>query len=345
MNRSQKKTLFLLAAVVVLLVAALLVIRAVKQSAQEAAAEEAAAQEETGAVTAADAAYTALSYDNGSTTLSFRLDEAGNWIWADDPEFPLDDSTVQGILALLTDLRPQQTITEGDTLEAYGLDQPFATLTATRPDGGALTVALGNTTTDGDSYYMLLDGQESPVYIISDSLYSYMSETIYDMCRLPELPALAEERIQTITVKGAVSTLLRPEDRETETDPDTGEETVTVTWSTGGEDVTGNADTASLLAEVEALRFTKCVDYKPSDEAASICGFDAPRAELSVYYETETGTEGSLKLTFGGASLDEDGCYVRMEGDPTIYQMDAAAVDTILAVAESGLSVSGGAAE
>ena len=192
---------------------------------------------------------------------------------------------------------------------------------------------------------MLLDGQESPVYIISDSLYSYMSETIYDMCRLPELPALAEERIQTITVKGAVSTLLRPEDRETETDPDTGEETVTVTWSTGGEDVTGNADTASLLAEVEALRFTKCVDYKPSDEAASICGFDAPRAELSVYYETETGTEGSVKLTFGGASLDEDGCYVRMEGDPTIYQMDAAAVDTILAVAESGLSVSGGAAE
>ena len=73
------------------------------------------------------------------------------------------------------------------------------------------------------------------------------------MCRLPELPALAEKRIQTITVKGAVSTLLRPEDRETETDPDTGEETVTVTWSTGGEDVTGNADTASLLAEVEAL--------------------------------------------------------------------------------------------
>ena len=31
--------------------------------------------------------------------------------------------------------------------------------------------------------------------------------------------------------------------------------------------------------------------------------------------------------------------------NPTIYQMDAAAVDTILAVAESGLSVSGGAAE
>ena len=79
----------------------------------------------------------------------------GNWIWADDPEFPLDDSTVQGILALLTDLRPQQTITEGDTLEAYGLGPAFATLTATRPDGGTLTVALGNTTTDGDSYYML----------------------------------------------------------------------------------------------------------------------------------------------------------------------------------------------
>ena len=345
MNRSQKKTLFLLAAVVVLLVAALLVIRAVKQSAQEAAAEEAAAQEETGAVTAADAAYTALSYDNGSTTLSFRLDEAGNWIWADDPEFPLDDTTVQTILGLLTDLKPQQTITEGDTLEAYGLDQPFATLTATRPDGGTLTVALGNTTTDGDSYYMLMDGQESPVYIISDELYTCMSQTIYDMCRLPELPTLAEENIQSVTVEGAVSTLLRPIDRETETDPETGAESVTTSWAAGGEEVTGSADTASLLAEVEALKFTKCVDYKPADEAVTICGFDEPRATVTILYQTETGTEGSLTLTFGGENLDQTGYYVRMEGDSTIYQMDTATVDTILTVADEGLTASGGAEE
>src|SRR5699024_4979257 len=109
-------------------------------------------------------------------------------------------------------------------------------------------IALGNTTTDGNSYYMLMDGQESPVYIISNSLYTEMSKTIYEMCDLPELPVLTEKNIQSVTVEGAASTLLRPIDKETSTDEETGEETVTVTWAAGGEDVTGNADTASLLA-------------------------------------------------------------------------------------------------
>jgi len=226
----------------------------------------------------------------------------------------------------------------GDTLEAYGLDQPFATLTAAKPDGGTLTISLGNTTTDGNSYYMLMNEQESPVYIISNSLYTEMSKTIYDMCDLPELPQLTEENLQSVTVEGAASTLLRPIDKETSTDEETGEETVTVTWAASGEDVTGNADTASLLAELGALTFTKCVDYKPTDEAAALCGFDAPQATVTILYLNDTGTEGTLTLTFGSENLDQTGYYVRMEGDSTIYQMDTASVDTILSVAENGLT-------
>jgi hypothetical protein len=41
---------------------------------------------------------------------------------------------------------PQQTITEGDTLEAYGLDSPAMTLTATAAAGTQTTFALGNAT-------------------------------------------------------------------------------------------------------------------------------------------------------------------------------------------------------
>lgn len=68
------------------------------------------------------------------------------------------------------------------------------------------------------------------MYIISNSLYTEMSKTIYDMCDLPELPQLTEENLQSVTVEGAASTLLRPIDKETSTDEETGEETVTVTW-------------------------------------------------------------------------------------------------------------------
>jgi len=183
-----------------------------------------------------------------------------------------------------------------------------------------------------------MNEQESPVYIISNSLYTEMSKTIYDMCDLPELPQLTEENLQSVTVEGAASTLLRPIDKETSTDEETGEETVTVTWAASGEDVTGNADTASLLAELGALTFTKCVDYKPTDEAAALCGFDAPQATVTILYLNDTGTEGTLTLTFGSENLDQTGYYVRMEGDSTIYQMDTASVDTILSVAENGLT-------
>ena len=43
-----------------------------------------------------------------------------------------------------------------------------------------------------------------------------------------------------------------------------------------------------------------------------------------------------LTLTFGGENLDQTGYYVRMEGDSTIYQMDTAAVDTILTANVTG---------
>ena len=218
MNRTQKKTLVLLLGILVGLGILLAVVSAVKRSSAQREAEEAAAQDAASVITETEAAYSSLTYDNGSATLSFHLDEAGKWVWSDDPEFPLDDSTIQSILTLLTNLKPQQTITEGDTLEAYGLDQPFATLTAAKPDGGTLTISLGNTTTDGNSYYMLMNEQESPVYIISNSLYTEMSKTIYDMCDLPELPQLTEENLQSVTVEGAASTLLRPIDKETSTD-------------------------------------------------------------------------------------------------------------------------------
>mgnify|MGYP002573358591 FL=1 len=340
MNRSQKKTLFLLVGIIVVLAVILAVVTAVRRSNEERAAEEEAAQDAASVITETEASYSALSYDNGTATLSFQLDESGKWVWADDPEFPLDDSTIQSILTLLTNLKPQQTITDGDTLEAYGLDQPVATLTATKPDGGTLTIALGNTTTDGNSYYMLMNGQESPVYIISNSLYTEMTKTIYDMCDLPELPDLTEENIQSVTIEGAASTLLRPINRETSTDEETGEETVSVTWAAGGEDVTGNADTASLLAELGALTLTKCVDYKPTDEAAELCGFDDPLATVTVLYLDETGQEQTLVLTFGSENLDQTGYYVQLGEDSTIYQMDTSSVDTILSVAESGLTAS-----
>ena len=334
MFRAHRK-LLLLAAVLAVAVIAVLAVRSAGKT-EGGPEEDAASAGETGAAAPAEA-YSALTYSNGSATLSFLLDESGKWVWADDPEFPLDDATVRAILALLTDLRPQQTLA-GESLEDHGLDQPFASLTATEADGGTVSVALGDATTDGASYYALLNGQEDPVYILSGALYGYMSETIYDMCRLPELPALTEETIRSVSIEGAVSTLLRP----IETGAD--EEAASVSWAKDSEDVTDLPATEALLSCLEALTIDRCVDYRPTEEAAALCGFDAPAAEVSVIYRTETGSEETLSLTIGGASLDGQGRYLRLNGEEAVYQVSADGAAAILSAAEGGLTAAGGAA-
>lgn len=341
MNRQQQKLLRGLVIAAVVLLAVLAAVLLFKRHSAEKQAEEEAAQEAASAITE-DHGYTSLTYTNSTATLSFTQDEDGSWIWADDPEFPLDDSTITYIIQILQSLKPQQTITDGDTLEAYGLDQPSATLTATDAETGeTLKLTFGKATTDGTSYYMLMNDAESPVYIVSDTLYNYLSTPIYDMCVLPELPVLTEETLNSLTIQGAVETTLTAAHNEStstdETDGEDGEETSSVTWTSGETDVTDNETLQSLLDELSTLSFTKCADYKPSDEAVELCGFGSPTAVLTASYVTDSGTEGTLTLTLGTKNVDGDSYYARMDNDTTIYLLSASAVSALVTAASSGL--------
>ena len=339
MSNQQKRTFRILLAIAVVLAVALAAVLIYKNQAAQAQAE-AEAQAEADAVITQEQEYNALSYNNGSATLSFTLGENGSWVWADDPTFPLDQTTVTAIVDLISSLTPQQTITDGDTLEAYGLDNPTATLTASGADGASLTLSLGKTTTDGQSYYMMMNEDQSTVYIIAGTLYDYLSTPIYDMCILPEIPDLAEENLDSITVTGTVTTALTAAREETEAsdgEETDGEETdtqaVTVTWTDGeGTDVTENQQLTALLTELETFTLTKCADYRPSDEAVSLCGFDTPAAVAEIVSGSTTFT-----ITVGGATLDGTGYYVRIDDDTTIYQATTASVDTLLEVAAGGL--------
>lgn len=339
MSNQQKRTFRILLAIAVVLAVALAAVLIYKNQAAQ-AQEEADAQAEAAAVITQEQAYNALSYDNGSATLSFTLDENGSWVWADDPTFPLNQTTVTAIVDLISSLTPQQTITDGDTLEAYGLDNPTATLTASGEDGASLTLSLGKTTTDGQSYYMMMNEDQSTIYIIAGTLYNYLSTPIYDMCILPEIPDLAEENLDSITVTGTVTTALTASREETEAadgeetgTEETDSQAVPVTWTDGeGTDVTENEQLTALLTELETFTLTKCADYRPSDEAVSICGFDAPAAVAEIVSGTTT-----LTITVGGATLDGTGYYVRIDDDTTIYQTTTDSVDTLLAVASGGL--------
>lgn len=278
--------------------------------------------------------YSALTYNNGSTTLSFTRDDTGVWHWTADEEFPLDDTVIQEILGLLTNWTPQQTLTEESAIDGSGLDESTASLTATTADGKTTTVLFGKTTTDGTSHYVRLNGDLSTVYIIAGTLYDLMSTPIYDMYQLPELPVLAEANMRSITIQGPAGK-----------DGTEGPLTVltaaaadgVVSWRSNGANVTDDPTVRSLLEDLTVLKVTKCVDYNPSEEAVGICGLDTPEATVDITYTTESGTDGELSFSVGARLPDKSGRYIQLNGKSTIFLMETDMLDPLMRVASDGL--------
>ena len=332
MTWQERRIVTFLSAVLVVLFAIVLVLLGVRYK-ENRAEKEAAQQSGVSTPTDDPGAYTALSYETGSFTLSFSLDENGNWIWSDDPSFPLDDTTILGITGQLASWKPQQTVTDSEVLENAGFDQPNATLTATTAHG-TTTLLFGRATTDGSSYYVRLNGDETTAYILPDTLYTLLSRPIYDMMEVPELPELTEDCLLSVTIQGPA-----------EEDGSVGPVTVltaqqgdgVTTWRSSGANITDDPTVRALIADLTSLTITKCVDYHPSDEAASLCGFDNPTAQVTIRYTAGTDSEQALALTIGNRLEDGSGRYVRLGDDPTIYFLPTEALDPLMPVAVNGL--------
>lgn len=338
MTWKERRTITLLLSILGVLFAVLLVVLGIRyrENRPDPASGSSGDTDAVGAAMVDPEAYSALQYYNGTATLSFALDENGSWIWTDSPAFPLDDTNLKTILNAVSNLHFQQTITTPDTMESYQLDTPKGVLTVSDNRGGVQTLAFGKTTTDGSSRYLQMNGEESTVYIIDDALYQAMQTPIYDMMVLPELPDLSEQNLRTITLQ-APAPETEPEDEEPPAAPPAVELTASKTnsstesslWFCGSSNVTSSTAVQELLADLQTMTFSKCVDYHPSDEAASICGFDAPEITLTVEY----GTDASIVLEIGGTPLNDSGRYARLDGESTIYLLPEEKLDGLFKVA------------
>ena len=353
MTWKERRTVTMLLTIIAVLFAALLIVFGMRyREGREAAVSGAASQSVDGAVTLADpSACAGLTYYNGAATLSFALDGEGKWIWADTPDFPLNDATVTEIVETLAALKFQQVLPATESMETYGLDSPSATLTATAGDGSAQNLAFGKATTDGDSYYMMMNGEESTVYIVADTLIRLMQLPIYDMCLLPELPDLSETNLRAITIQGPAPAQDPEEDGEEGGEKPASEPerpTVSLTarhssggeqsvlWFSGSDNVTAAALLQDLLHDLRTMSFAKCVDYLPSAEAAEICGFANPDAILKVEYAAG-GLDQTLTLTVGARMPDGSGRYVQLGEDATIYALPTDSADALMTISAAGI--------
>lgn len=361
MTWKERRTISMLLTVMAVLFAALLIVFGIRYREHR---EEALAGKDGGGAALSDSAaladpgaYHALLYKNGSVTLSFELDEKGKWIWADGPDFPLDDATVTSILEALASLKFQQVLAATESLEEYGLDNPAATLTASTLSGASQTLSFGKTTTDGDSYYMMMNGNDSTVYIVADTLVRLMRIPIYDMCVLPELPDLSELNLRAVTIQGAAPAA-EPEggdggeNGEAAADlPQTrAPERPTVSlnarrsngdgqpalWFSGNDNVTSTALLQDLLYDLRTMAMAKCVDYYPSGDALEICGFQNPDAILKVEY-ANAGTDETFIMEVGTRMPDESGRYVRLGEDGPVYALPTGSADAIMTISAAGM--------
>ena len=261
---------------------------------------------------------TALELCDGEVTLRFaRTDDT--WHWVDDGTFPLDQDAVAALLALPSSLAAAEPVQGQGELSGYGLETPKKYVTATA-DGADSTIYVGSQTSDGHWYVLTPDGV---VRLAAQADGEALSRSIYDMAVLPELPAITEENLISLTLTGA--------------------EGKQVTFSvdesgvrrSGARDVTEK--TASLVDELGKLAVTACVDYDPADGAAAVCGLDVPEAILAVNYVNAHGGDGALTLTVGGSTGD-GGRYVTLNGDATIYRMEEMGLAQVLTLAALGLS-------
>lgn len=351
MTWKERRTVTILLSIAGALFLALLIVFGMiyRQGREEAlAGRTAAAGLSQDGVPADPGAYSALRWYNGSATLSFSLNEKGAWVWSDGPDFPLNDGTVTSILETLASLKFQQVLPAGEDKSEYGLDTPAATLTATAGTGEQ-SLAFGKTTTDGDSYYMMMNGDESTVYIVSDELMKLMQTPIYDMCALPELPDLSEGNLRAITIQGPVPAA-EPSEEDGSEEPAEEPERPAVTlnarrsngedqpalWFEGSDNVTASPLLQDLLYDLKTMSMAKCVDYFPSEEAAEICGFQPADAILKVEYAAN-GADQTFTLMVGARMPDESGRYVRLEEGGAIYALATDSVDALMTISVAGM--------
>lgn len=334
MNKTQKKTLFIVLAILAVLVIVFAIVIHANKSKEKAATSAAASS--TALITDSKATYSSISFTSNGTTLSFAKDKNGNWYWTADRDFPLNGNYLIKIINTVSSLTPEKTITQGDTMKSYGLDTPAATLTVTNSKGNKTSFQVGDAASGEDSsYYMTMNGDQSKVYVIESTLHDELTENIYTMMKLPDLPILESTAINSIEVKGKKDTILIPKIKKSSKSGMS-----SVTWYAGKKNVTSNTTTTQLISDVSALSVIACESYNPSDGEVSQCGLKTPQATLILKYTDSKKKAQTLTITVGNKTSDEKNYCVRINSDSTIYTISSGSFSALLSIAANGISTS-----
>lgn len=244
-----------------------------------------------------------------STEASFTKTENG-WVNDADSAFPTDESCLEKMLHILSEVGSSKTIEKPEDLAQYGLQYPFCTITVT-VDGTTHNLALGDQNSfSGERYFSIGDGN---VYMVANEIASYFNfgpEGALKMEQIPDLSALSNLKVHS------------------------GDRSYEITWLTGsdktysthykwfmGDKVLDTELTEEMLDTLYSLEWKECADYNATD--LSKYGLDQPAVVATVTYLQDK----TFVLELGDET--EKGVYARIAGSNMVYLVRSAVLSKL----------------
>lgn len=114
----------------------------------------------------------AFAYDYEDTNYMFSKSEE-TWIYDSNPDFDVDESLVESLLASVRYVLGEDAIMEYEEVGTYGLDTPQKTISFTFTDGSTKKVQIGNYNDMLGYYYLMIEGDDNLYLVDSTLLYAF----------------------------------------------------------------------------------------------------------------------------------------------------------------------------
>lgn len=301
--RKKNKGILILLAVLILLVAVYFGLRTWNAQQEEKAQEE----QEAATVHVTDTSaedIVSLKFNVGNGDLEFSKED-DQWYYTPDKDFPLQQSYPEDMEETVGSITAGRELTDGDSIDAYGLDEPAYTIEYTDADGNTTELLFGDMT--GDDYYVMLNGNDT-VYTVNSSVIDPFNYTLDDMARLDDYPSIGSGNLvkEVITQNGETTTYDSEDEDQAE-------------------------DIAGVAGGLGAVSLSEAADYSVEDEDLDVYGLDEDsRITVEATY-TQNDEEQLLTLYIG----NEDGSgnrYVMLNDSRIVYLISDEICDNILNV-------------
>lgn len=235
----------------------------------------------------------------------FILDyDAGNWKFRGNEKLPVNKAKVLITNQIFKDLEAQR-ILEGEKVDLaeVGLEKPQAVLKV-KGDSTEKTFRIGIKNPALGEYYVMVDGDESRIYLVDAEGVSLINRSINQFVGKPTIVGNSVEDLTRVSVKGV---------KNFEVVRNTANENFTATMD-GESFQTSDYRVSSLYAVVNSAEFL-CAYFNAGEAEMQACGLQEP--DITMEYDFADGSH--YKIIVG---VSEDNmCYLNENDSNLIYQI------------------------